>query len=536
LLDESKCNSCGQCLKACPLHPKDKSIFKCLQCGEEAECLEGECPYDAIKCDLCASREVPACIEACERGALSLEEDALGWRVNKARRTPSEEEYVVASSDEFSAREQKFAALLIREFQEGVKEEKESNRLPSREAVKNKLHALLYRVCEENSLLMEKNKAKKIVEACTMNICGYGVLDKLLEDDELEEISVVGINRPIRVFHRRKGWLKTNCVLTNENYAVNAINKMARSLGRRITYQNPRLNATLPDGSRLHASISPVAANGVEITIRKFKENPLTVADLVNSNTLSCEAAAFLWTLLFTDASIIVAGNTGSGKTTTLNALFSFVPQNDRVVIVEETPEIRIPQKHSIRIVANEELGIQMKDLVRDTLRMRPDRVIIGEVRSREEVEALFDSLLSGQARGSYATFHAGNSAEAVKRLRSLGAREDELPAVSAFVVQRRIPLYEQGVQREIRRVTEVTEVNADGELGVLFSYNPTKDCLEKTKYYENCFLFEKMKTSYRMRKEQIAFLVQKKAKSLAELSARNLDHSSFAKEVARLA
>jgi len=161
------------------------------------------------------------------------------------------------------------------------------------------------------------------------------------------------------------------------------------------------------------------------------------------------------------DCSILIGGNTASGKTTTLNAFFSFIPGNERVVITEETPEINIPHGHQLRLVANREMGITLKDLVYDTLRMRPDRMIVGEVRNREETEALFDVLLAGQARGSYATFHAQSVDEALSRLRSFGIREDDLSSIDCIVVQRRMLTYDPKKRRntEVRRVVEMAEV-----------------------------------------------------------------------------
>ena len=550
LLDKRKCNGCGDCLAACPRKPGTIAVFDCVHCPPEfAECKEFNCPRSASpECDLCEGEEEPLCAAACKRKALFLEEDAIGWRFDP---TPQNDEeisiqpargavahsvqggdYVVRYPYSLQPSELKVFKALTKEFQEQARDEKRG--FPEkREAVRKRLSSLLKQFCEERGLLLDKKRADAIVETCVMNACGYGGLDKLLEDDELEEISVIGINRPVFVFHRDAGWLRTNFFVTTEDFAIAAINKMARNLGRRITFQNPRLNATLPDGSRLHASISPITLNGVELTIRKFKQQPLTAADLISLNTVSAEAAAFLWTAMFTDLSVLIAGNTGSGKTTTLNSLFSFIPLNDRVVVTEETPEISLPQKHAVRIIANEELGIPMKDLVKDTLRMRPDRVIIGEVRSAEETTALFDSLLSGQARGSYATFHADSSSQALTRLSALGARKEDLPALNLVLVQRRIPVHEKTGLKELRRVTEITEVTHDGELGVLFAYNPRKDCLEKTKYFTNCATLERIKANYRCEKQALAKEIEERTKFLTKLSKQKPPQTQFAAAVA---
>ena len=268
------------------------------------------------------------------------------------------------------------------------------------------------------------------------------------------------------------------------------INKMGRGIGRRITLQNPRLNAVLPDGSRIHASIPPIS--NYELTIRKFRHNPIHVADLMAYGTFTSESLAFLWMLMQSDLSTIIAGNTACGKTSTLNALFQFVSPKERVLVTEETPEIKVPQEHVVKLLSSAELGVHMKDLVADSLRMRPDRVIVGEARTAEEVEALLETITSGQARGSYATFHAQSARETLVRMRSLGALPIDLQSLDVIVVQRRMMRYDLRTRRnvEVRRCTEIGEVlppEGDGlpALRTLFRYDAGEDRLmraEKSK------------------------------------------------------
>ncbi|MBU0586096.1 CpaF/VirB11 family protein, partial [Candidatus Micrarchaeota archaeon] len=170
---------------------------------------------------------------------------------------------------------------------------------------------------------------------------------------------------------------------------------------------------------------------------------------------------AFLSMLMQSDSSVIIAGNTASGKTTTLNALFSFIPKNERVVITEETPEINVPHEQQVRLVANKDIGITLKDLVYDSLRMRPDRIIVGEVRNAEEVEALFDVMLGGQARGTYATFHAQSVHEGLLRMKKFGINDMDLRSIDVMVVQRRMLKYygKSGGAKEERKITEICGV-----------------------------------------------------------------------------
>ena len=298
----------------------------------------------------------------------------------------------------------------------------------------------------------------------------------MLKDDEIEEISIIGTQKPAYVYLRNKGWKSVNAQFCEQSAISDVVNKMARGLGRHITIQNPRLDAMLPDGSRLHATLPPVSAG--EITIRKFRERPFSPPELIAHRAMSAKAMALLSLIMQGDNSVLIAGNTASGKTTTLNALFSFVPANERILIAEQTPEINIPHAHQLRLVANQDMGISLKDLVYDSLRMRPDRMIVGEIRNREEAEALFDVLLAGQARGSYATFHAQSADEALSRLGTLGVSRMDMRSIDCIVVQRRMLTYDLAARktREIRRVVEIAQVNDKAEK--IFTYDQKKDAL----------------------------------------------------------
>jgi len=426
--------------------------------------------------------------------------DALGWRAS------GRADYEVPAL-ELNEAEQTLLSALVDAYDE------------AKEDAAAELKRLLKKHCAERNILLGRESAERVLRAALANAVGFGPFDALLADDDLEEIAFTGVGQPIRVYHRTRGWLETNCAVTAKDFAVNTANKMARPLGRRLTAQNPRLNAVLPNGSRLHASIAPLTTNGAELTLRKFKEKPFTVPDLAANGTLPLDAAAFLWLALYGDTSLVIAGSTGSGKTTTLNALFSFIPLNERIIITEETPEISIPHKHCVRLVANAELGITLKELVKDTLRMRPDRVIIGEVRDEGETAALFDSLLAGQARGSYATFHAASGGEALARFEALGARPADLKALDLLLVQQRVLVYDAKTrrQRESRRVTELDLVQ-DGEAVPLFAYDAAKGALAKTRRYGGNALFERLEANYGMNASALQKEAEKRCSHLQKL------------------
>lgn|GEM_PF-714561 len=451
-----------------------------------------------------------------------MEKNALGWMVgfdgSAAEKTEVSfgEKCVVGFNSKLSPTEENVFQQMVGWFKEGAKFCEVSTTQQARPL----LRSLLKRIEVAKALPCER--ADALIECAVHSLAGLGPLDFLLPIEEIEEIAAVGPSSPLFVYHRDKGWLQTNCSFTSSEEAINAINKMARSLGRRVAYQTPRLNATLPDGSRLHASIAPVCCNGFEFSIRKFPADPLTPVDLVARGTISAQAAAALWLALFGDTSVLVAGNTGSGKTTTLNALFSFVPFSERIVVAEETPELRIRHPHVVRLVANEELGITLRHLAHDSLRMRPDRVVIGEVRSQSEVEALCDSLLAGQARGTYCTFHAKSSPEAISRLRTLGARDDEIAAIDLLVVQRRVPFYDAAAKRafESRRVTEISLVNGCNPAYV-FKFNPSKGVLEPCASGVRALL-EKISGNYSQSVSELEAELEARTQFLSSLAAKS--------------
>ncbi|MFA5246641.1 MAG: ATPase, T2SS/T4P/T4SS family [Candidatus Micrarchaeia archaeon] len=242
---------------------------------------------------------------------------------------------------------------------------------------------------------------------------GFGVIDNLVKDDRLEEIMIIGPDKPVYVFHRKYEMMPTNINYYADNDIKRLVDRIARIIGRRIDTQVPLLDARLPDGTRVNATLPPTSIDGATLTLRKFRKDPYTVIDLIGYNTINVDAAAFLW--MATDgmgakpANILIAGGTGSGKTTLLNTLCSFVPNTERIITIEDTAELSLPLSHWIRFETRppgiEGTGeITMDMLVKNTLRMRPDRVIVGEIRGAEgstmftAMNTGHDGALSGDA------------------------------------------------------------------------------------------------------------------------------------------
>jgi Flp pilus assembly CpaF family ATPase len=350
-----------------------------------------------------------------------------------------------------SADEEELVSLVEGAF----REEARSTDFRSKDEVLNALKSIVLTTARQNGIMLDAEQASYLPTVCFLHIYGFAFIDPLLQDGSIEEISIVGVGKPAYVYVRKEGWKRVNAEFTSTEALAEVINKMGRNIGRRITLQRPKLNAILPDGSRLHATLPPLSEG--EITIRRFTDNPFSPQELCASGAFPPRAIALLSLLMQSDMSLIISGNTASGKTTTLNSLFSFIPADERIVITEESPEINIPHQHKARLVANEEMGVSLRELVYDTLRMRPDRLIVGEVRNAEEAGALFDALLGGQARGCYATFHAQSASETLRRLKLFGISEADFNSIDGIIVQRRMLRYDMKKRRntEVRRMVE---------------------------------------------------------------------------------
>lgn len=241
-------------------------------------------------------------------------------------------------------------------------------------------------------------------QAVVSEMIGYGLIDTLIKDDKLEEIMVIAPNIPVYVFHRKYDMMITNVEFTNDNEVQDLINRIAREVGRRVDISSPLLDARLPDGSRVNATIPPASVSGSTLTIRKFRTDPYSIVDLIQYKTLSVEVAAFLWLCVdgfgTQPANILISGGTSSGKTTLLNVLCSFIPSNERVISIEDTSELSLPLRHWIRLEGRppglEGKGeITLDILTKNSLRMRPDRIIVGEVR-HDEAFSLFTAMNTG--------------------------------------------------------------------------------------------------------------------------------------------
>ena len=305
---------------------------------------------------------------------------------------------------------------------------------------------------------------QRLVREISENILGYGPIEPFLADETISEVMV---NNHRTIYVERKGQIEeTDVHFASERHLLQVIDRIVAQTGRRIDESSPMVDARLPDGSRVNAIIPPLAITGPSLTIRKFSKDPLTMDDLVSFGTLSHQAAAFLEACVSGKLNVLISGGTGTGKTTMLNCLSSFIPEKERIVTIEDAAELKLHQKHVISLESRppniEGKGqITIRDLLRNSLRMRPDRIVVGECRGAEAVDML-QAMNTGHD-GSLTTIHANSPRDALARTETLvltagfdlplKAIRDQISSAFDLII------HTQRLVDGRRRVTHITEV-----------------------------------------------------------------------------
>ncbi|MBI5229642.1 type II/IV secretion system ATPase subunit [Candidatus Micrarchaeota archaeon] len=331
---------------------------------------------------------------------------------------------------------------------------------------------------------LNKEDENIIVGRLVQEMVGLGELELLLADDRLEEVVVNSSHEPVYVYHKEFGWLKTNIFIANEEQIHNYASIIGRKIGKQITNLSPLMDAHLLTGSRVNATLFPISSKGNGITIRKFSKEPWTVINFIDpvSNTLSPETAALLWLCMQYELNVLIGGGTASGKTSFLNSILVFTPPNQRVITIEDTRELILPEFLNWTPLVTREPnpegkgGIAMLDLLVNSLRMRPDRIVLGEMRRQREAEVLFEAMHTGHA--VYATVHADDAEHVKSRLISppIALPEQMLNALHLTIVQYR--------QRRtgIRRTFEIAEfIPQEKGVGIntIYRWSPKEDKLK---------------------------------------------------------
>jgi pilus assembly protein CpaF len=352
---------------------------------------------------------------------------------------------------------------------EGLGRALEMEGVPSaqRTAFVQKNIGLIY---EQTKLKIPEDLKKQIFDQVLNDILGFGPIQILLDDPDVSEIMV---NGPKKVFIEKKGQLtRANVVFDDDEHVIRIIERIITPLGRRVDADSPTVDARLPDGSRVNAVIRPVAIDGPSITIRKFRKDKLKAEDLVNYGSMTQSMADFLQACVKARFNIVISGGTGSGKTTLLNVMSGFIPENERIITIEDAAELQLQQDHVMRMetkTANSDgLGaVTIRELVKNSLRMRPDRIVVGEVRGGEALDML-QAMNTGHD-GSLTTVHSNSPRDALSRMETLVlmagldlplkvVRQQISSAIDVIVQQTRL----KDGQRKVTAITEVAGMEGD--------------------------------------------------------------------------
>ncbi len=336
--------------------------------------------------------------------------------------------------------------------------------------IRRTMEDMFNQILSTEAIILSRSERQRLFEQIAAEILGFGPLEPLLADDTVSEIMV---NGPNHIYVEKKGRLvKTNFNFESDDHVLRIIDRIVSPLGRRIDEAQPLVDARLPDGSRVNAIIPPLALNGPTLTIRKFSKTPLTIENLIQFGSITPEAAEFLRACVLARTNIVVSGGTGAGKTTLLNICSNFIPDDERIVTIENAAELQLAKEHVVTLESRppniEGKGeVSIRDLVINSLRMRPDRIVVGECRGGEALDML-QAMNTGHD-GSLTTAHANSPRDAIARLETMclmagmdlpvrAIREQVASAVDLIVQQARM----RDGSRKIINITEVQGMEGD--------------------------------------------------------------------------
>lgn len=370
-----------------------------------------------------------------------------------------------------------------------------------------------------------------LVGLLLQEMLGLGKIEFLLSDSNLEEIVLNQSKEPVWVYHKKFGWLQSNVFVSNEAEIENFANIIARRIGKQITVLSPLLDAHLVTGDRANATLYPISTKGNTITIRRFRRDPWTVTDFITARSANSELMALLWTAMEFELNIIISGGTASGKTSLMNVLMPFIQANHRIISIEDTRELSLPDflhwvPLTTRAANPEGKGeISMLDLLVNSLRMRPDRIIVGEIRRREEAEVMFEAMHTGHS--VYTTFHANTSDETIRRFINPPL---EIPSTLLDSVHLNVVMFRN---RRIgtRRLLQVSEFVAEKrglgdetvKANVLYRWRPSDDSISK--HGESIKLFDELSLHTGLSRQEIDSDLLEKQKVLDWMVEKNIHY-----------
>ncbi len=383
---------------------------------------------------------------------------------------------------------------------------------------------------------------ERIMYYLIRDFVGYGVIDVMMTDPQIEDVSCDGTRVPIYIFHRKYQSMRSNIIFKNDDEANSFIIGLAQKCGKTISVADPMLDATVPDGSRLQATLArEVTTRGTSFTIRRFRDNPFTPVDMMKMKTMSVDIVAYLWLAIEHGESMFVVGGTASGKTTTLNALFLFIPPQSKIVSIEDTREINLPHENWIAGLTRQGGGgkggmktvsdIDMFELMRAAMRQRPQYLIVGEVRGKEAY-TLFQAMATGKT--VYSTIHADSVRSMVHRLENPPI---ELPrlllsSLNLVLLQGQVKVGRQ-MTRRVKGLIEIVGIEPEtNELitNTVYSWSPATDVFS---YNGHSFLFEKIMSAKNLTNDQMKEEYQKRIDVLNYMVKMNVkNHVEFAKVI----
>jgi flagellar protein FlaI len=371
---------------------------------------------------------------------------------------------------------------------------------------------------------------KKIIYYSERDIAGYGKIDPLMFDPYVEDVSCSGVNKPIFLWHRKYENIKTNVYFRNEEDLEDFVTKIVHKAGKHVSIAFPIVDVTLPNKHRLAVSYGKeVTPAGTSFTIRKFREDPFTIIDLIKNETINESIAAYLWLLVENKMSLVIIGSTGAGKTTSLNAIACLTRPSYKIISVEEVAEINLPHENWVSTISRSGFGVESEgeiplfELIKSAVRHRPDLIIVGEIRG-EEAYVLFQALATGH--GGLCTIHAENVETAIKRLTQppMNIPSAIIPLMNCVILVKHVrpPVFEQsGKHLSSRKFIRVSEVKDTNTIHDVFVWDPSSDTFQEN--LSNSFLLKTLAGSLNISMERLMRELEHRKNVLLSMVEQNI-------------